>query len=214
MAHGVLTTVDGGAMGERFRLDDSAFEPVPPGATDADPVAAVRDLYYRVGSLERTLEEERSRAASDLEAMLLDLLAISDQVSSIVERWGVSTSGHEAMIVGAVLALGKGVLGVLSRHQVTPIETLGKPYQPSTCDAVGTEERVGLPPNTVLREVQLGYAWPRGLLRRAQVVISTTPSGSDSAGGSTDASSMGVSRSRQLAFDESLKAQPEDRGVK
>lgn len=199
-------------MGERFRLDDSAFEPVPPGATDADPVAGVRDLYYRVGSLERTLEEERARAASDLEAVLLDLLAISDQVSEIVERWGVTTSGHEAMIVGAVVALGKGVLSVLSRHQVTPIETLGRPCQPDTSDAVGTEERLGLPPSTVLREVQLGYEWPHGLLRRAKVVISRRPRDSDRAEATEDSPASARGQSQQLAFDEPIGEPLEDCG--
>jgi len=37
---------------------------------------------------------------------------------------------------------------------------------------VATEPRRNVPNGIVLREKTVGYAWPHGLLRRAQVVIS------------------------------------------
>ncbi|NLG49293.1 MAG: nucleotide exchange factor GrpE [Chloroflexi bacterium] len=73
------------------------------------------------------------------------------------------------------MALGRKVLAILRHHQVVAVETIGQPLNPQTSDVVGTEVRDKVPEGTVLRETQIGYMWPQGLLRRAQVVISARP---------------------------------------
>ena len=163
-------------MSAEFAFDDEFF-PVPPAATDADPAAALRDLHYRAAKLEQTLAEQQQRAAADLKEMLLDLLSFSDQIDGIVQRWGVTTSGQEAIIVGSVIALGKGLQELLGRYQVKAIECLGKPVRPETVEVVSAEERPDLLPMTVLREIRKGYQWPHGLLRRARVVVSSRRGG-------------------------------------
>ncbi|MEA3407419.1 MAG: nucleotide exchange factor GrpE [Chloroflexota bacterium] len=158
-------------MGEEFQFEEE-FYPVPPAAADADPAATMRELFYRVSRLEQSLEEERIQARDDAKEILLDVLSLYDAVGEIVERWGVTTKAQEASLVGSVVGFGKKLLAVLERHRVKPIETLGKPLDPTTSDVVDTEVRQGMPADTVLREEQIGYTWPNGLLRRAKVVIS------------------------------------------
>ena len=158
-------------MSDKFRFDDD-FYPVPSAAVDADPVKVMEELVYRVGRLEQSLKEEQLQAFTDAKETMLEFLLLSDDIAHIIERWGVTTKASEAAIIRSVVALGKKLLAILDHHQVAPISTIGKPLDPETSEAVGTEVRNNLPANTVLREVQIGYMWTYGLLRRAQVIVS------------------------------------------
>jgi molecular chaperone GrpE (heat shock protein) len=157
-------------MSDQFQFDDE-FYPVPPAAVDADPAATMRDLFFRVSRLEQSLEEQRVQATQDMKAVLLSLLSLYDDITNTIERYGVTTSAQEAAVVRSVVATGRTLLDLLGQLQVTPIDTIGKPPDPETSDVVDTEQRDGAAPNTVLREVQIGYTWPHGLLRRARVVV-------------------------------------------
>ena len=165
-------------MGDKFPFDDE-FYPVPPAAVDADPAAAMEDLFDRVAKLEQSLDEQREQALADLRSILLGLLSLYDQITTVIERWGIATKAQEANLIRGVVGVGKGLLAILDHYQVKPIETIGKPLDPETSDVVGTEEKENMPPGIVLREVQTGYTWPHGLLRRAKVIVSAkkgTPS--------------------------------------
>lgn len=161
-------------MSDKFTFDEE-FYPVPPSAVDADPAATIRELLYRVARLEQTLGEEHLQAVADMREVLLELVSLSDDVSNSLERWGVTTNAKEAAIVRTIVALGRKILAILDHHQVEAIEAVGQPLNPKTSDVVDTEIRGRLPESAVLREVEVGYAWPHGLLRRAQVVVSTRP---------------------------------------
>jgi molecular chaperone GrpE (heat shock protein) len=164
-------------MSDKFRLCEEFFS-VPPDALDADPVATMRELFFRVGSLEQSLDEQRVQANADLRDMLLDILSLSDDITGIVERWGVTTKAQEATIMGAVVAVGRKLLAILKAHGVKPISTMGEILDPETSDVVETEGHPDIPENTVLREAQIGYLWqPYGILRRAKVVVSANERG-------------------------------------
>ena len=152
---------------------DEEFQPISPSVVDADPANTMRELYYRVGKLEQGLEEQKLQAAADQRDLLLGMLALSDQVNGILERWGVTTKAQEAAMIRGVIDMGKELLAILKRHQVEAIDTLGESYDPETSDIVDTEAHLDMPSNTVLREEQIGYRWTHGILRRAQVVVST-----------------------------------------
>jgi len=158
-------------MGEEFGFDES-FLAVPPSAVDADPSIAMKELLYRVGRLEQSLQEERVKAFVDAKELLLDLIVVSDDIARIVECYGVTTSAQEAAIMRSVVALGRKLQSIMKHHQVAPIATVGKPVELDTCDVVGTEATDSLPARTVLSESQIGYTWPHGLLRRAKVRVS------------------------------------------
>jgi molecular chaperone GrpE (heat shock protein) len=158
-------------MSDRFPFDEELF-PVPPSAMDADPAAAMQSLLYRVSKMEQTLDEERQQAIADTRELLLQMVALSDDVTRIVERWGVTANAKEAAIMQGVVAFGKKILAILDHYGVKPIDTLAKPQNPRTSDVVGAEVRERLKPDMVLREAQIGYTWRHGLLRKARVVVS------------------------------------------
>jgi hypothetical protein len=161
-------------MGRTFDFEDP-FYPVPPAAVDANPAVAIRDLLYRVARLEQSLGEQRVQAIADMKEILLELVSLSDDITNIVERWGVATKAQEAALIGSVIALGRKIVATLRHHRVEPIDTIGQPLDPETSDVAGTEANEHVPAGVVLREVQVGYKWPQGLLRRARVIVSSGP---------------------------------------
>ena len=174
-------------MSDAFRIDDEFF-PVPVAAVDADPAKSMRGLFFRVARLEQTLADERAQGIADLQRTLLDLLSLSDDIASLVEQFGVSTSAGHVTLVRGVVAIGRGILAILQRHQVHPIKVVGKPVDHDTATVVGTEVRANVSGGTVVREEMIGYTWPLGLLRQSRVVISTMSDdgrGGDSANADT-----------------------------
>lgn len=178
-------------MSDIFRFDEPYF-PVPPEAVDADPATTIKDLLYRVAKLEQTLEEERARAVADTGELLLEIIALSDDVSNIVERWGIASNAQEIAMVRSVVALGRKLLAILKHHQVQAISTIGAPLDPETSDVAASELREGVAPGMVLRETQIGYTWPYGLLRRAQVVINSSAAQSPGQSSEQDISSTSL----------------------
>jgi molecular chaperone GrpE (heat shock protein) len=157
-------------MPSTIRFDDP-FIPVPAAAVDADPAAAMRELYFRIARLEQSLQEQRVQAVSEKGDLLLALIALSDEVSRVVESMGMPTSAQHAMLARSVAAFGQAVIAALAQQGVTPIDTIGLPLDDAHSDVVGSDVRGDLAPSTVLREVRTGYRWQGAVLRRAQVVI-------------------------------------------
>lgn len=152
---------------------EEPFYPVPPAAMDADPVSAMRELFYRVARLEQSLQEARVQAAADLADVLLAQVSLSDDLTAICEEIGVPRNAQYAMLARSITSLGQKVMAILKHHQVEPIEVVGRPLNPAHSDVVREELRRDVAPGTVLREERVGYTWRGGVLRRAQVVVST-----------------------------------------
>ena len=139
----------------------------------------MRKLLYRVSRLEQELEETRVQALADTKAFLMEILFLSDDIASIVDRWGVTTKANEAVIIRSVVALGRKLRQVLDHHGVTSVHVVGKPLDPETSSVLATEERDHGTPGVVLREQRVGYMWPYGVLRRAEVVINARAEDAD-----------------------------------
>ena len=133
----------GSTMAKALAFDDP-FLPVPAAAIDADPAAAMRELYFRVARLEQSLQEQRVLASAEMAEVLLSQIAIADELTHVVESIGVPTNAQHAMLARGVAALGRRIMEDLGRRGVAPIETLGKPLDPDHSDAVGHEPRAGL----------------------------------------------------------------------
>jgi len=66
----------------------------------------------------------------------------------------------------------QSLLKTLSKYGVTPLESLGKPFDPAFHHAVMEEEAPELADQTVTKELQKGYLMHSRLLRPALVVVS------------------------------------------
>lgn len=161
-------------MSERFEFDESYIS-VPPAAVDADPAQTIRELMFRVSKLEHDLANQEAQAVGDIAEVMLDVVGLADDVAHIVQRWGVVTDAQQAALVRAVVGLGRKLQQVLVKQQVSPLAVVGQPYNPQTSEAASSEVASSVAPNIVLREMEPGYAWKFGLLRKARVVISAKP---------------------------------------
>ena len=66
---------------------------------------------------------------------------------------------------------------ILENENIRPIETIGKPFDPSVSEAVGTAADGSVPDNTVVDEARRGYMIGNEVLRPAQVIVSKHDAG-------------------------------------
>ncbi|MHB9033382.1 MAG: nucleotide exchange factor GrpE [Anaerolineae bacterium] len=161
-------------MSDRFDFNESYVD-VPPAAVDADPAKTIRELMFRVSKLEHALADQQAEASGETAEVMRDLVALEDDLNQIVQRWGIATNAQEAALVRAVVGLGRKLQQILAKQEVKPIAVVGQPLNPQTSDIAASEISTSMQPNTVLREMEPGYTWRGGLLRKARVVISTRP---------------------------------------
>ncbi len=63
------------------------------------------------------------------------------------------------------------LLDVLAAHDITPIPTIGQPFDPHRHVAVATDTSRGMPEGTIVSEDRRGYATATKVLREAEVVV-------------------------------------------
>ncbi len=159
-----------------------------------------RDAVVDVEQLQQELEQTREkmlRIAADAdnfkkrmerekekmlkyagEEILRELLTTVDNLDRALEQ-GKKEGGDagkklEALLEGVDLTR-KGLMSVLDRFEVTPIDSVGKPFNPDEQDALTMEASDEVPANHVLREFAKGYRFKDRVLRHAQVVVSSGP---------------------------------------
>jgi len=65
----------------------------------------------------------------------------------------------------------QNLLELLQKQQVTPMESMGQPFDARCMFALGRQTHAA-PPGTVIQEVVRGYWWGDRILREAQVIVS------------------------------------------
>lgn len=114
------------------------------------------------------------------ENILRELLPTIDNLERALEQAKTETEDADtklaSMLEGIELTY-KGLLSVLEKFGVKPIESVGREFNPDEMDALTMEADDEVPANHVLREFAKGYRFKDRVLRHAQVVVS---SGKDS----------------------------------
>jgi molecular chaperone GrpE len=107
----------------------------------------LRELLPTVDNLERALEQGRAESAD-----------ARQQLNSMLEGFELTY---------------KGLLSILEKFDVKPIDSAGQPFNPDEMDALTMEASDEVPANHVLREFAKGYRFKDRVLRHAQVVVSS-----------------------------------------
>ena len=161
----------------------------PESADRDDLLSKYRELEYQLRQTEERVlrtaadaenfkkrlqreKEEQTRYAN--ETLMRELLPVIDNLERALEH-SVSAPNHEGLLEGLKMTL-KGFTDALARFGCTPLETIGKAFDPNFHEAVSQEESSEVEPNTVLRELQKGYLLKERLLRPAMVIVSKPPS--------------------------------------
>jgi molecular chaperone GrpE len=123
----------------------------------------------------RRTEEDRGTAALMSNALLITkLLAVLDDFDRALDA--VPPEVHEAWVEGVRLVERK-LRGALEGEGVTPIDALGRPFDPHLHEAVVHEETSEYPDNQVIGELQRGYRLHDRVIRPALVRVAKNPAG-------------------------------------
>jgi molecular chaperone GrpE len=121
----------------------------------------------------RRVEEDKAATGQFANAILLGrLLAVLDDYDRALDN--VPPDTHDAWVEGIRLVERK-LRGLLESEGVTPIEAVGKPFDPNLHEAVVHEDTTEHPDNTVIDEVQRGYLLHDRVLRPALVRVANNP---------------------------------------
>ncbi len=120
----------------------------------------------------RTLRDREESVRFANEALIKDLLPVIDNLERAIAH--AQGGGNGKPLVEGVEMVLKGLLDVLSKHGVTPIEAVGQPFDPVRHEAMAQVESADHEPNTVIQEFHKGYLLNSRLLRPALVTVAKT----------------------------------------
>ncbi|MCI0628108.1 MAG: nucleotide exchange factor GrpE [Acidobacteria bacterium] len=116
----------------------------------------------------RRVEREGATAArSGRREVLLPLLEVLDGFDRALQRMGDAPSSMSE----GLQVIHRKLLGLLEKHGVTPLRSLGEAFNPELHEAVGSVQSDKHEPGAVIDEVQRGYRWGDEVLRPARVRV-------------------------------------------
>jgi molecular chaperone GrpE len=132
----------------------------------------------------RTDQDREQMIGLANEVLLAKLLTIADDFDRAIEHMPDELRG-EGWVEG-IAAIDRKLRLLLDSEGLTPIEALGKPFDPHQHEAIKQEETTNVPEGTVTAELQRGYRIRDRVLRPALVAVATSPSGTSPAGNYED----------------------------
>jgi molecular chaperone GrpE len=138
-------------------------------------LAAEFDNYKRISQ-----RDQRDQIKFGNEQLLKELLLVVDNLDRAIKSAKDATDHgrNDALVEGVELTL-KQLFGILTKFGVSPVESVGKPFDPATQQAVAQVESDTVPEHAVVEEFQKGYLLHDRILRAAMVSVSKGASGAD-----------------------------------
>jgi len=168
-------------VSEEANTDEtSGADPVTVKMQALEQEAALdRDRLLRLSAEFENYKKRMSRQMDDFkkyanEVLLKDLLTIVDNLERAVTPTpgaAIKESVAECVREGVEMTLNE-IVKILTRHHVTAIDAMNKPFDPAYHEAVMQEPSDDHPENTVINVFQKGYMIHDRLLRPAMVVVS------------------------------------------
>ena len=144
-------------------------------AAKAEEVTSLNDKYLRLAAefdnYKRLIQrDQRDQIRFGNEHLLKELLPVVDNLERAIKS-SREGGGSDVLIQGVDLTL-KQLMGALTRFHVVPVETVGRPFDPATHQAVTSIESEKIPKQHVVDELQRGYLLHDRILRAAMVSVS------------------------------------------
>jgi molecular chaperone GrpE len=127
----------------------------------------------------RTEQEREAMVGLANEVLLAKLLSIVDDFDRAIANMPAELQG--VSWIGGISAIDRKLDQLLESEGLTPIEALGKQFDPHEHEAIAQEDRPGVPEGTVVAELQKGYRIRDRVLRPAMVAVARHSS--DNSGG-------------------------------
>jgi molecular chaperone GrpE len=117
----------------------------------------------------RTEQEREAMVGLANEVLLAKLLAIVDDFDRAIAN--MPPELRDVGWVNGIAAIDRKLRLLLDSEGLTPIEALGKQFDPHEHEAISQEDRPGVPEGTVIAELQKGYRIRDRVLRPAMVAV-------------------------------------------
>lgn len=164
-----------------FQEKVPAQQPAAEEALAASQAEALKnwDLYLRARADLENYRKRAQREKEDLsrfanENLLREVLPVVDNLERALEHARQDDGGNGGLLQGVEMTLGQ-LQRVLDKFGVTPLRSVGEPFDPARHEALGQLESTEHPPNTVVQELQRGYLLNDRLLRPAMVMVAKAP---------------------------------------
>jgi len=157
------------------------IEETPDIATLQEELAEANDRVLRIAADAENFKKRMAREKEKMvkyagENILRELLTTVDNLGRALEQGRAESEDVEkkleSMLEGIELT-NKGLLSLLEKFEVTPIDSEGREFNPDEMDALTMENSEDVEANHVLREFAKGYRFKDRVLRHAQVVVSS-----------------------------------------
>ena len=103
-------------------------------------------------------------------AFAMDLLPVIDNMDRAMTA--AKQAGESGPLVQGVGMVQTQLLDMLNRHGITPIDALGKPFDPNLHQAIMQQPSADHPPQTVIQVLQQGFMIHDRVLRPVGVIVS------------------------------------------
>jgi molecular chaperone GrpE len=133
----------------------------------------------------RTEQDREQMFGLANDALLAKLLTIADDFDRAIEHMPADMA--DVGWVGGITAIDRKLRLLLDSEGLTPIEAVGKPFDPHQHEAVTQETTTAVPDGTVTQELQRGYRIRDRVLRPAMVAVAVNPSNEGAARGANSA---------------------------
>lgn len=155
--------------------DQAQNEPV--SREEYEKLKAERDqLLDRLARLQAEFENARKRAERE-RAEFRDYAIgnVVEQFLPVVDNFelALKSTGSAEQLRSGVELIVKQMEEVLRQLLVTPVATVGEPFDPRHHEAIGSVERDDLPDQHVAEEIRRGYRLREKLLRPAMVRVAS-----------------------------------------
>lgn len=142
-------------------------------------IASGKDTFLRLKAdlenFRKRSEKYRITSSSDFRGEVFDnLLPMIDSFERSKQQMKPETE-KEIMIDTSYQGIYKQFVDIMRSSQVSVVDTVGKPFDPSIHEAIGREESQQFSEGIVVKEVRRGFLLGGRLLRSATVKVSSGP---------------------------------------
>lgn len=117
----------------------------------------------------RTAEEREQMLGLANEILLAKVVALADDFDLAIEH--VPAEARSTPWVEGIAAIDRKLRALLESEGVTPIEALGRPFDPAVHDAIASIPGTGRPDGEVVAEMRRGYTVGDRVLRPSMVGV-------------------------------------------
>jgi molecular chaperone GrpE len=167
------------AAPETASAAEATVAEAPPSRAAFDQLKAERDhLLDRVARLQAEFENARKRTERERQEFREYATgSVIEQFLPVLDNFALAlkSTGSADQLRSGVELIVKQMDEVLRQLQVTPVLTVGEPFDPRLHEALGSVERDDIPDQYVAEEVRRGYRLRERLLRPALVRVASNP---------------------------------------